>query len=227
MKLKKIASLALAGIMAVSMLAGCKDGDNGNGGSSSSGTTVTAAPIVSAMNSELSEKQKEQLSFASNAKLAAAVAKGAEKVTYEDIKKAGVPTLLSYVNKDNDIIDAIEDQFDGVLPKVVMKADNIAAGTQGAGNGLENYDQTFIWTYLVDGSVESTDKVAEYVMNGVNGMKDMFYEGGNITGNGAFSHTYKGYVEMTKVTNDNTGDSCYLVAVMVEKSSTSTGASST
>ena len=64
MKLKKIASLALAGIMAVSMLAGCKDGGNGNSGSSSSGTTVTAAPIVSAMNNELSEKQKEQLSFA-------------------------------------------------------------------------------------------------------------------------------------------------------------------
>ena len=32
MKLKKIASLALAGIMAVSMLAGCKDGGNGNSG---------------------------------------------------------------------------------------------------------------------------------------------------------------------------------------------------
>ena len=30
MKLKKIASLALAGIMAVSMLAGCKDGGNSN-----------------------------------------------------------------------------------------------------------------------------------------------------------------------------------------------------
>ena len=28
MKLKKIASLALAGIMAVSMLAGCKDGNS-------------------------------------------------------------------------------------------------------------------------------------------------------------------------------------------------------
>ena len=224
MKLKKIASLALAGIMAVSMLAGCKDGDNGNGGSSSSGTTVTAAPIVSAMNSELSEKQKEQLSFASNAKLAAAVAKGAEKVTYEDIQKAGVPTIVT--SKDyEDIINAIKNQFAGVLPKVVMKADNIATGTQGVGNGLKNYDQTFIWTYLVDGSVGSTDKVAEYVMNGKDGMKDMFYEGGNISGNGAFSHTYKGYVEMTKVTNDNTGDSCYLVAVMVEKSSTSTGTS--
>ena len=35
MKLKKIASLALAGIMAVSMLAGCKDGGKKNGSSSS------------------------------------------------------------------------------------------------------------------------------------------------------------------------------------------------
>ena len=39
MKLKKIASLALAGIMAVSMLAGCKDG--GNSSSSSSENTNT------------------------------------------------------------------------------------------------------------------------------------------------------------------------------------------
>ena len=41
MKLKKIASLALAGIMAVSMLAGCKDG-NGNSGSSSENTNTTS-----------------------------------------------------------------------------------------------------------------------------------------------------------------------------------------
>ena len=43
MKLKKIASLALAGIMAVSMLAGCKDGGNSNSGSSSSENTGTAS----------------------------------------------------------------------------------------------------------------------------------------------------------------------------------------
>ena len=223
MKLKKIASLALAGIMAVSMLAGCKE-DSSNSGSSSSGTTVTAAPIVSAMNSELSEKQKEQLSFASNAKLAAAVAKGAEKVTYEDIQKASVPTIVTSA-ADKDIIDAIANQFAGVLPKVMMKANKIGEGAQGTGYGLENYDQTYIWTYLVDGSVGSTEKVAEYVMNGNDGMKDMFYEVGGVAGNKDFSHTYKGYVEMTKVTNDNTGDSCYLVAVMVEKSSTNIASS--
>ena len=42
MKLKKIASLALAGIMAVSMLAGCKDAGNGNSGSSSENTNTTS-----------------------------------------------------------------------------------------------------------------------------------------------------------------------------------------
>ena len=44
MKLKKIASLALAGIMAVSMLAGCKDGGNGtnNGGASSDNSNTNS-----------------------------------------------------------------------------------------------------------------------------------------------------------------------------------------
>ena len=51
MKLKKIASLMLAGIMAVSMLAGCKSGstNNGNAGSSSSQPTTTG--VVAAVES--------------------------------------------------------------------------------------------------------------------------------------------------------------------------------
>ena len=46
MKLKKIASLMLAGVMAVSMLAGCSNGNNGgnnggdNGGDSSGGIQI-------------------------------------------------------------------------------------------------------------------------------------------------------------------------------------------
>ena len=57
MKLKKIASLALAGIMAVSMLAGCKDGGNGNSGSSSENTNTASG--YSAM---LGQKAAETLS---------------------------------------------------------------------------------------------------------------------------------------------------------------------
>ena len=49
MKLKKIASLALAGIMAVSMLAGCKDGGNSNSGSSSSEPTASTGYTASVL----------------------------------------------------------------------------------------------------------------------------------------------------------------------------------
>ena len=61
MKLKKIASLALAGIMAVSMLAGCKDGGNSNSGSSSSEVT-TVSGAAAAINAEL-DKNKDLISF--------------------------------------------------------------------------------------------------------------------------------------------------------------------
>ena len=54
MKLKKIASLALAGIMAVSMLAGCKDG--GSSSSSSSENTTPATGVSAEFSNYVSDK---------------------------------------------------------------------------------------------------------------------------------------------------------------------------
>ena len=51
MKLKKIASLMLAGIMAVSMLAGCKSGDNGNSGEESPIVDPVASGVADGANS--------------------------------------------------------------------------------------------------------------------------------------------------------------------------------
>ena len=65
MKLKKIASLALAGIMAVSMLAGCKDGGNGNSGSSSSAPTAPAG-YTATVYAELSKTTKDVLKTKEN-----------------------------------------------------------------------------------------------------------------------------------------------------------------
>ena len=71
MKLKKIAFLMLAGIMAVSMLAACGEGKgNSSSSSSSSQPTVQNSAIAEALNDELSAKQAALLSFSSNAKLA-------------------------------------------------------------------------------------------------------------------------------------------------------------
>ena len=62
MKLKKIASLALAGIMAVSMLAGCKDGTSQEDPSSSS-QVPTTANVVTYANDALTGAQKKRLYF--------------------------------------------------------------------------------------------------------------------------------------------------------------------
>ena len=55
MKLKKIASLALAGIMAVSMLTACGEGTN-NGNSGSSSSQPTTASVVSTVKNAIADK---------------------------------------------------------------------------------------------------------------------------------------------------------------------------
>ena len=65
MKLKKIASLALAGVMAVSMLAGCK----GTDGSNNSSSTTTAASIIDAVNNGQDGANKVKVAFTADSKL--------------------------------------------------------------------------------------------------------------------------------------------------------------
>ena len=73
MKLKKIASLMLAGIMAVSMLAGCKSGSSNNSNAGSSSSEPTSVGSASeGINAELN-RNKNMIKFGSNEKLENAV----------------------------------------------------------------------------------------------------------------------------------------------------------
>ena len=91
MKLKKIASLALAGVMAVSMLAGCSgngsDGDNNNGGN----TVVEpgTSSIVTAFNDGQDEDNKVKVTFSSDASLDAALKKAIENAGEDAFKVIG------------------------------------------------------------------------------------------------------------------------------------------
>ena len=79
MKLKKIASLMLAGVMAVSMLAGCS-GNGNDSGNNGDGTVVkpSASGIVSAFNNGQDEDNKAKVTFSSDATFDAAVKKAIE-----------------------------------------------------------------------------------------------------------------------------------------------------
>ena len=115
MKLKKIASLALAGIMAVSMLAGCKDNP-----SSSSEPTNPVNPVTSdvadAVNKLLSGDQKEVMTFGTSSALLNAV-----KAVAGD---SGVvtPTMIANAYDTNKTAFATNDSYEeGVAKKVKEK----------------------------------------------------------------------------------------------------------
>ena len=219
MKLKKIASLMLAGVMAVSMLAACGD--------SSSTTTPVVPPvddntatsaISDALNDQLFSKQADLLSFESNSKLASLLDRIAEDDEDFEIRDtlvsgAGRPTLLAPTGVNADIANIVNAAFSGTNPAVTMTNANIAV----------NHDdnRAYLYVYTVDGSMQDVDQIARAVMNGVNGLQDHVYDVAGIVNNGTTpeqtDYEYKGYAEMVKITNDNSSDTAWVVAVLVEQ----------
>ena len=217
MKLKKIASLMLAGVMAVSMLAAC--------GESNSTTTPVVPPvddntatsaISDALNDQLFSKQADLLSFESNSKLASLLDRIAEDDEDFEIRDtlvsgAGRPTLLNPFGADADIANIVNAAFNGTNPAVTMTNADIAV----------NHDdnRAYLYVYTVDGSMQDVDQIARAVMNGVNGLQERVYDVVGIVDNGTISqdYEYKGYAEMVKITNDNSSDTAWVVAVLVEQ----------
>ena len=131
MKLKKIASLALAGIMAVSMLAGCKDG------SSSSTTTdpETTTGIVAAVNNGQDKTNEVKVNFTSSSALTNALkgylaTKGdsVTSLTSIDLTKQLGKTYDSGNFKD-DVTTTGEKIADGTVFEKIYYATPIAVGT--------------------------------------------------------------------------------------------------
>ena len=221
MKLKKIASLMLAGVMAVSMLAAC--GDN------SSTTTPVVPPvdddtatsaISAALNDQLFSKQADLLSFESNSKLASLLDRIAEddedfEIRDDLVRGAGRPTLLNPFGADADVADIVDAAFNGTNPAVNM--------TNGDINVWHDDNRAYLYVYTVDGSMQDVDQIARTVMNGIagNGLQDLVYDVAGIVDEGAIpahmDYEYKGYAEMVKITNDNSSDTAWVVAVLVEQ----------
>ena len=232
MKLKKIASLMLAGIMAVSMLAACGEG-NGNSSSSSSSSqpTVQNSAIAEALNDELSAKQAALLSFSSNAKLASLL----NRIATDDEDFEQWDALISAAARPHritgadvayfaDVAAIVNAAYNGSTPAVEFTN---TTGTNTIGNipTGHNNNRTYLYIYTVDGSMTEVSEIAAAVMNGVggNGLQDLVYDtvgvvnAGPAGNNTSIDFEYDGYAEMVKVTNDNSSDTAYIVAVLVEQ----------
>ena len=234
MKLKKIASLMLAGIMAVSMLAACGEGNNinENPGSSSSEPTVQNSAIAEALNDDLSTGQAALLSFSSNAKLASLLNRIAtddeDFEQWDDlISDAARPHRITPLDITYfaDVAGIVNAAYNGSNPAVEFTN---AAGTAAIGAIPTNHNdnRTYLYIYTVDGSMTQVSEIAAAVMNGGAGgfgLQDLVYDtigvvsGGPVANPDDIDFEYDGYAEMVKVTNDNSSDTAYIVAVLVEQ----------
>ena len=206
MKLKKIASLALAGIMAVSMLAGC-NGAASSGDDNGTTTTPVDNSFAASVNAEMNDKQKAIVTFESSAELTSAVNAIADKfnstelnVTITDWAKN--PTL----NKDfRDMLDADDD--DGVSSdweentSERTAADIIIVPGKYTEEGLAKEVATFLGNKVVKNAT---------MPNGYNATAT----------NKFYKYTYTGDLAVTKVESLDGKVSAYVVGVVIEQTPT-------
>ena len=144
MKLKKIASLALAGVMAVSMLAGCS-GNGSNGDNNNGGNTVvepSTSSIVTAFNDGQDKDNKVKVTFSSDASLDAALQKAGKEVG----SSASEISVLNYVVS--------------LMGKFYDSVDDFAGAETPDGNIADKQSKTTIGVMLLESADYWTEKDA-------------------------------------------------------------------
>ena len=203
MKLKKIASLALAGIMAVSMLAGCKDGGNGNSGSSSSEQT-TATGIVATVDKAIKDY---------NSGLTVTVKESG--VMNTRLEKLFKDYVYSELTADN--YKLIEEDMESVFNATNWKeVDSTSFLKETYNPGINANAGTYhAWMVLPVEKVSSATaqvKAANAIAEAFDGVKNTFAS--NVSGAGkTFNNTYTLYVSQLNATKP--GDSSVPVVVAV------------
>ena len=118
MKLKKIASLALAGIMAVSMLTACGgNGETGGETGGNTGNTITTSTAVSALSNAVKAYTSATIDVKESALMNGRLDKFFSDNTYAEIKELG----------GNDYDDSVQAEVESIFGKEMdeLTADNL------------------------------------------------------------------------------------------------------
>ena len=202
MKLKKIASLALAGIMAVSMLAACGEGTgNGNSGSSSENTNTTSNVTESVL-AKSSKAVNNVLTVNADDTLDKAVTFAAENAT-----TAGNNSVLKQVaSTQSYAVNALKVADDWVYASSTSVEDFTL-------NKVE--DETYWSLYIV-----TAPKTNDWIAGEVADMLDqMVAKTGNMSGQNCEYSVRVATAEINAVNSGNTDG--YLVGIAVTVDDTS------
>ena len=128
MKLKKIASLMLAGVMAVSMLAGCQNGSNGgnNGGEGEGDGQISTSNSSSILHDAMKGDARKMTTPVANAALDTAL-KNAVDTYFQNTEYAAVANEDKVVVVTSKIADALVEAMDAkknIVPDLEKGANN-------------------------------------------------------------------------------------------------------
>ena len=215
MKLKKIASLMLAGVMAVSMLAGCSSDGNKeeNGGNTEVKPTVSNA--VTVMNDAQSA-----VKFEANSDFDAALAAAAKKAAHNDVKDASY--IKAQVKETTEVWKELEKKLD-VDAGLIKQYDDIYfnAKDESAQKGGTSATLTGLWFVEADGLTEKA--ALEQIANDMKGKlkvnateTEKYPETVTLSGK-TYAATYTGNVSIVTVNTSDAGETAtaYYIAVSV------------
>ena len=213
MKLKKLMALAMAGVLAVSMLAGCKSGttpDNGN-----TDVKPVASNAVAIMNNAQSA-----VKFDNNADFDAALAAAAKKATHSNVK--GATYEITAVENDP-VYKELAKKLD-VDANLVEKNDDIFfnALAESADKGGRSKMLTGLWKVEANGLTEKAalEQVAATMKGKVDdgyGKYEKYPATVTLKDGSTYAATYTGTVSIVTVNTSDSGETetAYYIAVSV------------
>ena len=232
MKLKKIASLALAGVMALTMLAGCADGapiDDNTTNPDDNGTVV-AAGYSKTFEDTLSEYADRRISMSDNAELTAnlntAIGNVSSSMMTEFHKvNMDVVDLLNYKWTSDRAVAWMIDDLGG--DDVVMSQWNAFQALVPQPDELvddESLDKTVIMLFAVDNAVDENAAVKQVAKNLDESIRRLYNDNDSTKENGrgvdhtTLNYTYTGSVSVaSKNWVDVTTVGMHFVAVQINR----------
>ena len=221
MKLKKIASLMLAGIMAVSMLAGCNDSTPVDDDPASS--TPVVSDVVEYANGALSSTEKGVFTFKSSTELDTALqaaandkskfsSKEIEDVFANNLDKAKWAGDAGQPNPDlEDVLSAVKGKISGIVEE------NLCDQVPDDGKSQKAVD-----VYVISGALEekvAIEKAVDKFNSGETKINATNYP--NASKGSDYTYTYSAEISAVKVASaDKTNNTAWVVAIVVTQTAT-------
>lgn len=224
MKLKKIASLALAGVMAVSMLAGCSTGNsNSNSDTNDDVVVVPTSAVVDIFNKGQDVTGNVQVKFTADSGFEKNVVAAVEEIGTSNIATSSGTTLLTNLKNLTGFSKGTATINTAKLTDVGFLDDTVTAANAAQHKGEVN---SFVGVSVVGGSatVMSAEAAAKSALTNVQTFIDNLKDGTKTTqnptpGDDYLTYAYTGNVCVVAA-NTTAGAPIYVVAYVINQNVT-------